>query len=468
MKRPMLVSVVVPTCRRRESLLRALVSLREQSLPTADYEVIVSVDGSEDGSAEAARQITVPYACTVLEHPRQGRASACNAGIRAATGDVIVLLDDDMEAAPDLLEAHLRAHEAPDLRAVVGAAPILVPPDASPFVRYMADGFRGRLERLGRPGYRPGFRDAYTGNFSCRRDVLQAVGGFDEGFVLYGHEDYELALRLLTDGVEITYSADAIAHQHYEKNFRAFARDGIARGRTAVLFAEKHPEIADQLKLAEFGRGDWKWRMLRGLLLAADRWTHRVPGLVAGVIERLERSRSRRLHKCYSLAIDYLFWEGASPALRDRRRGSPARSWAFTRVRLVWLLVLLYAGATTVRWVDEASQWPARARQDEISANDRRFEDMRTALPEAGVVGYVGDPEVEAYTLGARNDRALQFFRRYLLAQYALAPLVVVEGTEPDFVVGNFEPGADRSAPPGFRLVRDFGDGLVLYRRSSQ
>lgn len=468
MTEPVRVSVVVPTCGRRESLLRTLGSLRRQTLPSTDYEVIVSVDGSEDGSAEAAREIDVPYACTVLEHARRGRASACNVGIAAASGEFIVLLDDDMEATAGLLEAHVRAHEGAGLRAVVGAAPIVVPPDASPFVRYMAEGFRGRLERLGRPGYHPGFRDAYTGNFSCRREVLQAVGGFDEEFVLYGHEDYELALRLLTDGVAIVYSADALAHQHYEKSFRDFAEDGIARGRTAVLFAEKHPEVADRLKLAEFGRGSWTWRIVRDLLLAADRRTKRVPETIVSAIERLEGSRPRRLHKYYSRAIDYLFWHGASPALRERRRASSTRRWRFTRVRLAWLLVLFYAGATAVRWVDEAGQWPARVRQDEISANDLRFDDLRRVLPKAGIVGYVGDPHVEAYTLGERNDTALQFFRRYLLAQYALAPVVVVEGTEPDLVVGNFEPDAVRPAPPGFRLLRDFGNGVVLYRRASR
>lgn len=462
------ISVVVPTYRRRESLLRTLASLCEQSLPAADYEVIVSVDGSDDGSSEAAREIAVPYLCSVLEHPRRGRAAACNAGIWAAAGELIVLLDDDMEASPHLLEAHFRAHEGLGPRAVVGAAPILVPPDPTPFVRYMAEGFRGRLERLSTPGYRPGFRDAYTGNFSCRREVLQAVGAFDEGFVVYGHEDYELALRLLADGVELAYSADALAHQHYDKGFRDFVPDGIGRGRTAVLFAEKHPEEADQLKLAAYGRGDWKWRILRGLLLAADRLTDRVPGRVVGVIERLERSQPPRLHKYYALAIDYLFWHGASRALRDRRRGSPTLLWAFARVRLAFLLVLIYAGATAGRWVDETGQWPDRARQDEISANDRRFQDLRVALPDTGVVGYVGDPVVGDYTLGERNDTALRFFRRHLLAQYALAPVVVVEGTEPEFLVGNFEPDAVRPAPPGFRLVRDFGEGLVLYRRTAR
>ena len=312
-----LLSVVIPTFQRRDSLLRLLVSLRGQTLPADAYEVIAAVDGSTDGTAEAVRGFSAPYALSVLEGPNRGRARACNAGIRAAAGAVVVLLDDDMEASPGFLAAHGRAHEGSVRRAVVGAAPIVVSPDSPPFVRYMANGFRSRLERLAQPGYQVRFRDTYTGNFSARREVLLAVGGFDESFRVYGHEDYELALRLQDAGVDLTYSPDALAHQHYEKTFAAFARDGIARGRTAVLFAGKHPEIVDRIKLSEFHSGPWRWRALRGLLLRASRVTERVPAWVVAAVGRLERLEPARLDKYYTMAIDYLYWYGAQGAMRE-------------------------------------------------------------------------------------------------------------------------------------------------------
>lgn len=461
------VSVVIPTRQRRDSVLRTLASLRRQTLPAGDYEVLVCVDGSSDDTAAAVRAFTAPYTCSVLEAPHGGRARARNSGIGAATGDLVVLLDDDMEASPGFLEAHLRAHEGPRERAVVGAAPIVVPQDAPSFVRYAAEGFRSRLERLGRPGYRPGFRDAYSGNFSCRRDVLQAVGTFDETFTMYGHEDYELALRLEADGVTLAYSAEAVAHQHYEKSFRDFAPDGLARGHTAVLFAQKHPEVADQLKLADYHRGDWKWRVLRSLLLGLGRVAGATPEWVVARVERFERSGTPRLHKYYRLAADYLFWQGATQALRESRRRSAEHAWATYRVRLAMLLVILYAGVSAMSWLGEASQWPATAKTDEISDNDRRFGELRAVLPSGGTVGYLGDPVVGGATALEQNDSALQHFRRYLLAQYALAPVVLVENTEPELVVGNFDREAVRPPPPGFGLDRDLGDGLVLYRRSS-
>jgi GT2 family glycosyltransferase len=320
-RRPQL-SVVIPTYQRRDSLLRALASLRAQTLPASEFEVIAAVDGSTDGTHEALRVFTAPYAMTALQGPNRGRARACNAGIRAASGDLIVLLDDDMEASSGFLAAHAAAHQGPALRSVVGAAPIVVASGSPPFVRYMARGFRTRLERLAQPGYRLGFRDTYTGNFSAPRDLLLSVGGFDESFQVYGHEDYELALRLESAGVELVYCADALAHQHYEKTFAGFARDGIARGRTAVLFAGKHPAIVSQIKLSEYHTGPRTWRLLRGLLLQLSRVTTRVPQWVIQLVGRLESLEPRRLEKFYTLAIDYLYWYGVFGAMREQRASS--------------------------------------------------------------------------------------------------------------------------------------------------
>ncbi|HKT61203.1 MAG TPA: glycosyltransferase [Gemmatimonadales bacterium] len=312
------LTVVVPTYQRRDSVLRLLGSLAAQTAPAGAFDVVVAVDGSTDGTADAVRRYAAPFSVTVVEAPNRGRARACNGGVRAATGDLLILLDDDMEAAPGLVEAHARAHGRTAPRAVVGAAPIVTSPDSPPFVRYMADGFQTRLDRLGRPGYRLRFRDTYTGNFSVRRDVFQSVGGFDESFQVYGHEDYELALRLEKLGVELAYSQEAVAWQHYEKSFGGFARDAIARGRTAVLFAGKHPEVVESIKLAEYARAPIKWRLMRGLLLRAGGLSDRVPALVIAAVDAAERRRSPQLERWYRYAIDFFYWYGVRQARRER------------------------------------------------------------------------------------------------------------------------------------------------------
>jgi hypothetical protein len=131
------------------------------------------------------------------------------------------------------------------------------------------------------------------------------------------------------------------------------------------------------------------------------------------------------------------------------------------------LVVLLYAGASTAKWVHRGAEWPAQAPQDEISIYERRFAELRTMLPPRGVVGYLGHPRPTGATPGDSSAAALLHFRRYLLAQYTLSPLLLVESTEPEFVVGNFDPGTtDMPMTAGLRVVRDFGDGLVLLQKA--
>ncbi len=139
-------------------------------------------------------------------------------------------------------------------------------------------------------------------------------------------------------------------------------------------------------------------------------------------------------------------------------------SWLVNRTRVGVALVLLYALVSGAAWVKQAAA--GRSGPDEISTYERRFQELRAALPAHGVVGYLGHPDPPSRTGAERDASSLLHFKRYLLAQYALAPVVLIESTEPDFVVGNFDPGPAPSTPVGFRIARDFGDGLVLYRRS--
>jgi hypothetical protein len=137
-----------------------------------------------------------------------------------------------------------------------------------------------------------------------------------------------------------------------------------------------------------------------------------------------------------------------------------------TRTRVALLLLLLYTAASTAQWLQRGAEWPTQASQDEISTYERRFTELRAMLPARGIVGYLGVPAPTDVTPREANAAALLHFRRYLLAQYTLAPVLLNESTKPEFVVGNFDPGAALPAPAGLRVLRDFGNGLVLFRRS--
>jgi GT2 family glycosyltransferase len=315
---PNLISVIIPTYRRRESVRRTLAALAEQTLPPDRFEVLVAIDGSDDGTRELVAQFAAPYQLRGLWQPNRGRAAACNMGLAAARGDLIVILDDDMEPAPGFLAAHLAAHARGERLAVLGAVPV-ARDEARPVTGLVAAKFSALQAKLDQPGHVIHFREFYSGNASIRAAELAAVGGFDEAFKVYGNEDSELALRLLRSGVRISFCADALARQHYTKDFAALARDNIAKGRTAVLLASKAPETFGDLRLSTYHQGARKWRALRAVLLLLSRVWPATPKLVTRTIERLERHRPRRLYLYYDLALDYFFWLGALPALRANR-----------------------------------------------------------------------------------------------------------------------------------------------------
>jgi len=311
------VSVVIPTYRRKDALLRALRSLASQSIAPAEYEVIVVVNGADDGTREAAESSTQPYALRVLWQGKSGRAAACNTGVAAAEAELVVLLDDDMEASPLLLEAHLRAHEAGPRLGVMGAAPISVSPSAPPPTAYIARKFNRHLEHLARAGGPLALRDFYSGNFSIRRAVFESVHGFDERFTIYGNEDLELSLRLTAAGVTIVYEAAALAHQSNDKNFDALARDNVAKGRTAVLLARLHPEARAQLKIGTFSREPLRRRLVVNTLLTATRVFPPIRPLVVDFVRLLGALHIPGAPYLYPLTLDYLYLCGARDAERE-------------------------------------------------------------------------------------------------------------------------------------------------------
>lgn len=312
------ISIVIPTYQRCASVRRALQALAQQTVLSSEYEVLVVIDGSQDGTREMVAQFEAPYSLRGLWQPNQGRAAACNAGIRRATGRLLVLLDDDMEPVPEFLTAHRRVHRGNDRLGVMGAVPVVFDASSRPIMQYVGAKFNEHLTRLAQPDHTLCLRDFYSGNFSIRRELLRAVGLFDEAFTEYGNEDLELYVRLRDAGVRVVFSPEAIARQHYTKAFVGLARDNVEKGRTAVLLAEKHPDLYTESKLGTPAQVSWRWQLVRtGLLTLTDVVPALADWLIRGAA-RFGRLRIDQHHLCYRFILDYCFWLGVRSALRER------------------------------------------------------------------------------------------------------------------------------------------------------
>ena len=90
-----------------------------------------------------------------------------------------------------------------------------------------------------------------------------------------------------------------------------------------------------------------------------------------------------------------------------------------------------------------------------------RLDGIRAAVPADAILGYVNDLEFGNVTADAM----------FQSAQYVLAPRILRKGPENDVVLGNFTRPADFAAfgrERGLRMERDFGNGVVLYRREKR
>lgn len=209
------VTVVIPTWNGKHHLELCLPALMQQTYD--DFEILVVDNGSQDGSVAWLRSDWPDVRMIALEENR-GFVGGVNAGIVAAQGDLIALLNNDTEAEPTWLEnlvAGLERHP----EAGMAASKLKLWDDRS---RLHAAG--DYYTRGGRPGNR-GFREKDDGRFDdeefvfapCaaaalyRREVFDRIGLFDRRFGSY-LEDVDLAWRAQHAGWRCIFVPDAVVY----------------------------------------------------------------------------------------------------------------------------------------------------------------------------------------------------------------------------------------------------------------
>ncbi|MBC5825720.1 MAG: glycosyltransferase [Candidatus Eremiobacteraeota bacterium] len=239
------ISVVIPTFNRLDKLKVVLPTLLDQSLSPQRYEIVLADSQSTDGTADFIAAIPhgdgrVPI--RYLPFPYGGRAAARNAGVSCAQAPIVLFTDADILATPDLLERHLRGHAASSRPVAIVGCELQVQSLAD----YREQRDRPKVRRPLHPPHRVRLSWLYflTGNASVRRADVLRVGGFDEGFTGYGHEDLELGYRLEKAGVALRYDSEAINfHWHPVGYGEQMDRMELA-GVSTVRFYRKHRDLA--------------------------------------------------------------------------------------------------------------------------------------------------------------------------------------------------------------------------------
>ena len=243
------LSVVLPTYNRKETLEVLLPLLEHQSFTLDQFEVIVSDDGSTDGTQEFLSQYaknTANKIKIVLAEKNGGPAKARNSALQVASGEVIVIIGDDIEIDHNFVQQHFDWHcqHSNEGDAVLGFVtwPEAIKP--SNFMRWLNSGGRHFFFRYAdfRSGHPIDCQNFYTCNISIKRSLLFQTTLFDESFPYASHEDLELGERLRLKGMNLYFEKSICGYHHHFLHIEGIAKRVYLMGYSAKIFWEKVPD----------------------------------------------------------------------------------------------------------------------------------------------------------------------------------------------------------------------------------
>ncbi len=312
-------SVIIPTHNRRHLLDKTLDCLCRQTTDISAIEVIVVADGCDDGTAEMLRSQRWPFALRVLEHAECCSAASRNAAAAVARAPVLIFLDDDVMAAPDLVEKHLAAHADGEAAVAIGRL-------APASIRGVPGWWRWLETQLEKQysALLGGRREAnglclYSGNCSINRDAFVRAGGFNEK--LLHSEDIELGLRLQKAELPFRLALDAAAEHWGYRNYQSWRDMAYTYGRwdADLIFKAEFPSSLGRLREEFRERGALRRRVIRSVLGDESRFEPFIAGCRAlAFLSGVARLRPIE-RKAYGAIYDITYWKGVSDGLGGLR-----------------------------------------------------------------------------------------------------------------------------------------------------
>ena len=231
-----------------------------------------------DAEGQAAvRNLPVAGALKLLPQGQPNISAARNAGLGAASGDVIAFIDDDAVPEPSWSQAVLTAFADPDLAAITG--PVLGRNGISlQWGPLAVNGVAQDIPIEPNTPIRDGFARKLQGtNMAFRRDALAQIGGFDEAMHFY-LDDTDMALRLGRANLKTAWIKDAVVHHGFEASTRrSQSRVPLSLfdiGASSAVYLRKHAQEdqrAEALLALEAAQSTRLLRLAQARKLDADK-----------------------------------------------------------------------------------------------------------------------------------------------------------------------------------------------------
>jgi len=261
----MKASVVIPTFNRKNILPRVLAEFARQTGPDINFELIVIDDGSSDKTHDiftdlkkinigevslseerkkividvrggqlsqvvSSKNYVIDPGIKYIKIVKSGRSVARNIGVELSSHELIIFSDDDIFVEKNYIYKHINFHHLNDEKVVMGK---VINTDN------LENPFSAKWKLMD-------INTAFlaTGNASVLKTYIEKAGGFDENYVVYGWEDFDLGVHLQQMGIKSVkrpiygYHYNPIMDNTDPKFLYNKERE---RGLTAVYFYVNHP-----------------------------------------------------------------------------------------------------------------------------------------------------------------------------------------------------------------------------------
>lgn len=230
------ISVIICTYNRAHLLKRALVSLTNQTLKPAQFEVIVVDDGSEDDTRKVCdiMRSGLPNLKYIFTGPNVGLARARNIGLEGSSGNYILYTDDDCIPANNWIER---------LSAVLDREPIVAGGVKTPLSNYFKLCHNIAQFHAFLPRRNGSFTDFIAGaNMAFRRSVLEELDGFREDLRL--SQDMELILRARSRGYCVFFEPRAVVlHDPRRTTFTGIFEYAAKHASVSILLRNQYRSL---------------------------------------------------------------------------------------------------------------------------------------------------------------------------------------------------------------------------------